>query len=117
MRAVSVLHQSKLLLTEPLIGLPAAAKLVPSFRGDRPTNSSTIFRWGRQGVRLPGSKERLRLEIVRIGGRWCTSQAALTRFFAALTEAHGGQAEGEVETPRVQTPTARRRAAERAMAE
>ena len=41
------------LLLETLIGLAEAAKKIPSFRGGRPTNPSTVFRWIRECVSAP----------------------------------------------------------------
>ena len=67
------------LLTERVISLRDAAKLLPARRqGKRPT-VSCLFRWTTRGCRG------VILESVQIGGTRCTSAEALTRFFAALS--------------------------------
>jgi len=70
------------------LGLGAAARKVPAYRGDGQANPSTIWRWI-----VAGAKARdgtiLRLESARIGGRWMTSAAAAARFFAGLTPLPG----------------------------
>jgi hypothetical protein len=63
------------------------------------------------GVRVQ-SGERVRLEAVRLGGRWVTSSAALERFIAAQTPSLEG---GEKATSR--SYTQRQHAAERAAKE
>jgi hypothetical protein len=67
----------------------------------------------RDGVRLP-TGQILRLEAVRIAGHWVTSVQALERFVAAQTEAHRPDPGQHSQAPPVRTPTARRRASERA---
>jgi hypothetical protein len=59
--------------------LAQAAKLLPRYRRDRPVSPSTLFRWIHDGVRLKNG-ERLRLEAVRISGKFVTTQQALSRF-------------------------------------
>jgi len=63
---------------EELITLAEAARRLPKIDG-RKMCSGTIWRWCRFGLRG------VWLEYVRVGRRVCTSQAALTRFFAELT--------------------------------
>jgi hypothetical protein len=72
------------LLTERVIALVEAARRVPPGRGGRPTHVSTLLRWINPGVRG------VRLEAVRLGGRWVTSQEALQRFADRLTSAQAG---------------------------
>jgi hypothetical protein len=95
------------LLAEPLVPLKQAAKLVPAGRGGRPTHFSTVLRWVLTGVQGP-SGERVRLEAVRLGGRWLTSREALQRFAERLTPGVSK------ESPEARSPSARRRAVERA---
>jgi hypothetical protein len=93
---------------EKPIPLNAAAGLIPPARNGKKTHLSTILRWITRGAKAP-SGERVRLEAVRLGGRWITSREALQRFAERLT-------------PRIDTPSAasprtsgqQRRAAERA---
>lgn len=66
--------------SEELITLQAAAGRLPCRRAGRPTHPATLHRWRTQGLRG------VRLESVRVGGVLCTSEAALVRFFDALSE-------------------------------
>jgi len=52
----------------------------------RRVHPSTVWRWVQRGVR--GHK----LETIRIGGITCTSEKALARFFAALSNANSSKA-------------------------
>lgn len=63
---------------EVLTFVEAAAKL-PRLNGKRP-HASTLWRWGRRGLRG------IRLEVRRVGGRFCTSIEALDRFSKELAE-------------------------------
>jgi hypothetical protein len=94
------------LKSESPITLAAAARLLPSNRRGRPVSLSCILRWVLDGAPTP-SGERVRLEAIRLGGRWLTSVPALERFAAAQTP--------KLDTPPApRSPTARQRAAERA---
>jgi hypothetical protein len=90
------------------LSLSQAAKKFPSFREDKPVAPSTVFRWIASGVRLPDGS-RVRLEAVRLGGRWLTSAPAIERFIVRQTPS--------LETtsaPMPRTPRQRAKAAERA---
>jgi hypothetical protein len=54
------------LTKEKLIGLAAAAQVLPASRLGRPVTESCVLRWIQKGVRLP-SGERVRLEAIRLG--------------------------------------------------
>jgi hypothetical protein len=95
------------LTTETPIPLAAAARLIPPGRGGKNTHLSTLLRWILKGSK-DSSGEFVRLEAVRLGGRWMTSREALQRFAERLTPALDPPAA----TPR--TPGRRERAAERA---
>jgi hypothetical protein len=69
---------------ETLIGLKAAARMLPPGRCGRPVTVSCMFRWIVDGVRLPNGAV-CRLAGVRMGGRWLTSVEALQRFAEAQT--------------------------------
>jgi hypothetical protein len=84
--------------------------LPPGRRGKR-LSLSAALRWVLDGVRLPDGR-RVKLEAIRCGNKWVTSLEALERFAAAQTPPLDGD---PVPTPR--TPTARRRASERAARE
>ena len=97
------------LTTETTLSLSQAARLLPPGRGDRPVTLSCVLRWVLRGARSP-SGELVRLEAVRLGGRWLTSREALQRFSEALTpDLTGGQT---APTPR--SRGRRQRASERA---
>ena len=61
--------------SETLLTLTSASR---RFRLDRPVNPSTVWRWVKKGVRLPDGR-RLKLEAIRLGGRWWTSLEAIER--------------------------------------
>jgi hypothetical protein len=72
------------------------------------THFSTAFRWITKGV--PGATgERVRLEALRIGGRWWTSRPAFKRFAEATTPSLGAPI-----APVPRSTTARQRASEHA---
>lgn len=73
-----------LTVSEGLISLSQAAKRIPSTRGDRTVHPATIWRWAKHGYRLPGGRV-VKLEIVRIGYGYATTEAALDRFIHAMT--------------------------------
>ncbi len=100
------------LTTETPLSLEAAARLVPPARGGKRCHLSTILRWIIDGSRAPDGS-RVRLEAVRLGGKWVTSAAALQRFAERLTP----RPADTPEAPARRTPGQRRRAAERAGAE
>ena len=87
------------------LALSAAGRLFPAHRGTGSVDPSTVFRWVIRGSKSSDGRI-VKLEAVRVGGRWLTSQAALTRFVAALS--------ASVESPPHQlpcrTPTERTRA-------
>ncbi len=67
------------ILSETTVSLGAAARSLPPSRRGRPVSISCLFRWIRDGVKLPSGVV-VRLEAVRLGGRWITSIEALKRF-------------------------------------
>ena len=91
------------ILDETTISLQDAAASLPSGMSRGKTmNFSTIWRWALRGV-LAIDGRRVKLEAVRLGGRWLTSREAIQRFSDALTHAQGS------DEP-VRTPTERIRA-------
>jgi hypothetical protein len=72
------------LTREQKLTLVQGARTIPPYRDNRPTHASTLLRWILKGATGPGGR-RVRLEAVRIGGRWVTSAEALQRFFERLT--------------------------------
>jgi hypothetical protein len=71
------------LTQETPLTLASATRLIPPGRGER-THLSTLLRWILSGVRDPAGNV-VRLEALRIGGRWVTSREALQRFAERLT--------------------------------
>ena len=68
---------------ETLLGLSTAASRNPAGRGSGRLHPATLTRWILVGSKsLSGSI--VKLEALRCGQRWCTSEAALARFFEAL---------------------------------
>lgn len=100
------------LKNESPISLAAAARLLPPARKGRPVSVSCIYRWLSEGIVAPNG-ERVRLEAMRLGGRWLTSVAALERFARAQTPRYGDADD----KPVMRTTVARNRAAERASRE
>jgi hypothetical protein len=90
------------------LSLAAAGRLFPAHRGAGSVSPSTVFRWARKGLKSPDGRL-VRLEAVRVGARWLTSRAAVTRFVAALT---AGADPTDSEAPR--SPVCRTRASEAA---
>ncbi|HKB41964.1 MAG TPA: DUF1580 domain-containing protein [Gemmataceae bacterium] len=74
---------------EDLLPLTAACRVIPPGRNGRRTHLSTLLRWIINGVRAPGG-DVVRLEAVRLGGRWLTSAQALQRFGERLTPPQDG---------------------------
>lgn len=93
---------------ETALSLSAAARRLPRLRAGRPVHPATLLRWVLDGIRGPGGG-RVRLEAVRVGGRWVTTAEALERFQGALSIVPDERA---CPTPR--TPGQRQRAAETA---
>jgi hypothetical protein len=110
MSAVSAPDLTHDLTRETLLSLAQAARRFPPYRANRPVNPSTIWRWCRQGVKLPCGAV-VRLECVRVSGRWLTSEEAISRFVAKQTPC----LEQPIAIPR--NPAHRRRASERAARE
>jgi hypothetical protein len=89
------------------ISLQEAARILPAGRNGQPVHLSCVLRWILDGAKGP-SGDRVRLDGLRVGGRWITSREALQRFAEALTP----RTDTTPTTPR--TPTARTRACDRA---
>jgi hypothetical protein len=71
------------LLSETVLGFAAAGRRLPG-RDGKHVHPATLTRWALNGVR-GASGETIRLEAVRVGGRWVTSAEALERFAKRLT--------------------------------
>lgn len=102
------MNPPRTLLQESLLTLNDAARRLPPARRGRPVSFSCVLRWITDGVPGPDG-HRVKLEAVRVGGRWLTSVEALARWAARLTP---GLDERQPATPR--TAAQRNRAADRA---
>lgn len=91
--------------------LSQAARLFPAYRQSKPVAPSTVYRWIANGVRLPDGSH-VRLEAVRLGGRWLTSTQAIERFISRQTPQFS-----DAPTPAPRTVQQRQRATERAAKE
>jgi hypothetical protein len=95
--------------SEKILPLREAAKLVPSARLGRPCTFQCILRWVLNGTRAPDGQN-VKLDALRLGGRWITSREALQRFAESLTP--------QASPPKpTKTTKQRQRAADKAEAE
>jgi Protein of unknown function (DUF1580) len=92
-----------MLTDELLISLSQAAARFPGHRGAARLHPASLTRWILSGVKAVDGR-RVKLEAVRLGCRWLTSEAALQRFADALATRAG-------ESPTV-SPTVNRKASE-----
>jgi hypothetical protein len=75
-KAINVFQEEAITLTE-------ATRRLPHVNSGNPISIPTIYRWVGRGVLAPDGC-RVTLDMVKIGGRACTSVEALTRFFCRL---------------------------------
>ena len=99
------------LTREPPLTLAQACRHVPPGRGGRRTHISTLLRWILTGAKAPGGQT-VRLEALRLGGRWVTSREALQRFAEALTPRLDSEP-----APAPRSPAKRRRESDQAARE
>jgi Protein of unknown function (DUF1580) len=90
------------ILDERRISLHETTRLLGT--DGRPTHLSTALRAITRGVKST-TGARVKLEALRVGGRWVTSREAVERFIMKLT----GAALGEPEMPAVETSAQRER--------
>jgi hypothetical protein len=76
---------SSTILYENPQGLASLARQVPSRRRDGPLTPQCLWRWATRGIRLQDGRT-VRLEAVRVAGRFLSSLPALERFIAAQNE-------------------------------
>src|SRR5262245_44373289 len=98
------------LLTETSLSLTEAARLLPRGRRNRKPHFSTLLRWILSGAKS-ATGELVRLEALRLGGRWVTTHEALQRFAARLTPSLDGPPNAP---PPRRSTKARQRASEQA---
>jgi hypothetical protein len=107
------------LLFETWASFGQAAAMFPPFRKGRPVSPSCVWRWHRHGVRLQDGRV-VRLEAVRVAGRFLTTIEAVHRFIAAqqpddapVAEVAAAEIPARAATPR--TPARRARESENAL--
>jgi Protein of unknown function (DUF1580) len=76
-------------LTDTTLSLAQAARRLPRLRAGRPVHPATLWRWSTKGVRG------VKLETAMVGGVRVTSEAALSRFIAALSSLPAPTAMGD----------------------
>jgi hypothetical protein len=69
------------------LAMSAAGRLFPGHRDKSHVDPSTVFRWMTKGSKTVDGSATVKLEAVRVGGRWLTSRGAVARFVQALTDA------------------------------
>ena len=89
------------ILAEDPEGFAALAKRIPSNRRQGPLTSQALWRWATRGVRRPDGQV-VKLEVVRVAGRFLSSWSAVERFISAQNQ-----------TPEVPTPAPTRSAGKR----
>jgi len=99
---------ASIIINETTISLSQAARRLPPGRKGAPTSLACILRWVLAGSRGAGG-QKVKLEAIRLGGRWITSVEALARFAERLTPKSNDSQASPARTPRQ-----RRREAERA---
>ena len=93
-----------LLNGETLLSFSKLCRKVAGSRDNANAAPSTLFRWVTTGCRS-ASGRLVRLEAVRVGAKWMSSEEALARFFQELTDL------GQTVAEPMPTPAARNRAA------
>lgn len=73
-----------MLNTEKIVSFVEGAEALPEING-KPVHPSALWRWARKGIKG------IRLESVRLGGRFVTSMEAIDRFSKALAAVDIGQ--------------------------
>ena len=71
-------------LSDDVVTLAQAAKLLPKRRGNKRPHVSCVYRWTTSGCKG------VTLESVQVGGTRCTSRQALARFFERLSQVKHG---------------------------
>jgi hypothetical protein len=72
------------IFTEQHLSISQIADILPPGPTGKKVNFSTVYRWIFRGVRSPAG-QLVRLESVRVGGRWLVSREALQRFVEMLS--------------------------------
>jgi hypothetical protein len=97
------------ILAEGGAGVTELAKAIGKFRSGRPTSPATIVRWITAGIQLP-DRRTVRLEAVRLGGRWLSSRQRLIEFLLKQQQGEVVSLKALAAKP-VRSPSSRKRAA------
>lgn len=81
----TALNLSTRILDENPEGLTALAKRLPGSRREGNLSSQAVWRWVVRGIKLPDGRV-VKLEVLRIAGRYLSSAAALRRFAEAQND-------------------------------
>jgi hypothetical protein len=73
-----------MLYTEKIVSFTEAAEALPEING-KAVHPSAVWRWARKGIKG------IKLETLRLGGRFITSMEALDRFSKALAAVDAGK--------------------------
>jgi hypothetical protein len=68
------------------VSTSGVGRMLPGRSPGKTVDPSTVFRWISHGIRRSDGA-RVRLEAIKIGGRFITSKAAVQRFLVASNEA------------------------------
>jgi hypothetical protein len=90
-------------MKDTLLTLKEAARICPRIEGKKP-HFTSVWRWVRYG--LQGHY----LESVRVGGRYCTTESALTDFFRARATVQTRERTGITKTAKPRTDKHREKA-------
>jgi len=99
-----MLQRARHILSETVRTTIQASRIIRSDAGQGHVHPATVIRWILDGIQV-GDK-RVRLEAVRIGSRWLTSDEALQRFADQLTESRAREAGGADPVSRCRPSTA-----------
>jgi hypothetical protein len=91
--------------TDKLITFTEAAKLFPPARSGKPVHSSCLWRWATRGIRTRDGR-RVKLTVLRVGGRFITSERSIQEFCESLTNV----ADSDTPAPEIRTPGKRAKA-------
>jgi hypothetical protein len=94
---------------EAKVLLSVLAREIPSHRTDKGLHPQALWRWATHGVRCPDGRV-VKLEVIRLAGRYYSSREALARFIEAQQDL---PVVAELPAP-ARTPTKRQRASEKA---
>jgi hypothetical protein len=91
---------------ETPLSITQACQLLPEGSKGKKPSFVTVYRWILSGVKTPDG-QLVKLEAVRLGGKWLTSREALQRFMDRLTPA------AEAAPLPIRSPSKQKRADER----